>query len=358
MTNKIMRWVLFIGLLCTVIVTMTAQTAADLYQQALIQEQAVGDIDQAIKLFEQSAKVAGSDSSLAAKALLGAGRSYEQLGSPRACAAYQQIVRTYSSEREQVAIARERLAALSMNCVSGQETMPAALNDAQFRQLISDLSESIDPTHYRGPDNYISNELAYPTVFPALSLGVKPGGIYIGTAPEQNFSYIAAIQPRMAFIVDIRRENLFVHLIYKVLFENSTDRADFLSHLFSRLRPEGLDSSSSAQALFDAYEGAPQRSALATANRDLIEDGLIKKHGFKFSVDELELIDGIISRFVLYGPAITWSPGTPPPGIHYPTLKELMTATYPAGESGAKNWSYLASEHGTSALSRRLRKRT
>ena len=65
--------------------------------------------------------------------------------------------------------------------------------------------------------------------------------MYVGVGPEQNFTYIAALKPTMAFIVDIRRGNFDLHLIYKALFELSADRAEFVSRLFSRPRPDGPD---------------------------------------------------------------------------------------------------------------------
>ena len=61
----------------------------------------------------------------------------------------------------------------------------------------------------------------------------------MGVGPEQNFTYIAVTRPAIAFIVDIRRGNLDLHLMYKALFELSADRADFVSRLFSRKRPAG-----------------------------------------------------------------------------------------------------------------------
>ena len=84
-------------------------------------------------------------------------------------------------------------------------------------------------------------------VIPALTRIVKPGRVYLGVGPEQNFTYIAAIQPAMAFIIDIRRGNLQLHLMYKALFEMSVDRADFVSRLFSLKRPAGLDRKSTVQ---------------------------------------------------------------------------------------------------------------
>ena len=67
------------------------------------------------------------------------------------------------------------------------------------------------------------------TVAAALSERAKPGGVYLGVGPEQNFTYIAAIRPKIAFITDIRRGNLQLHLMYKALFELSADRAEFVS---------------------------------------------------------------------------------------------------------------------------------
>ena len=55
-----------------------------------------------------------------------------------------------------------------------------------------------------------------------------------GVGPEQNLTYIAEIRPHMAFVVDIRRQNMLLHLIYKALFDLSDDRAEFLSRLLSK----------------------------------------------------------------------------------------------------------------------------
>ena len=67
----------------------------------------------------------------------------------------------------------------------------------------------------------------------------RPGGVYLGVGPEQNFTYIAALKPKMVFITDIRRGNLHMQLMYKALFELSADRAEFVSRLFTKKRPGG-----------------------------------------------------------------------------------------------------------------------
>ena len=129
-------------------------------------------------------------------------------------------------------------------CRSNRSTLPAQLTDEEFWRLAADLS---DPAgEFPHSDNLVSNETQY--VHTMQSLGAM-GGVYIGVGPEQNFSFIAHLRPAMAFIVDIRAGNRGLHLLYKALFESAGDRADFVSRLFSRRRPVGLDASISAHEL-------------------------------------------------------------------------------------------------------------
>ena len=109
---------------------------------------------------------------------------------------------------------------------------------AEFWKLIDEFSE---PNGNFRSDNLLSNEIWFQTIIPELVTLVKPGAVYLGVGPEQNFSYIAALKPRVVFIVDIRRGNLHTQLMYKALFELARDRADFVSMLFARKRPEGLE---------------------------------------------------------------------------------------------------------------------
>ena len=65
-------------------------------------------------------------------------------------------------------------------------------------------------------------------MLPPLVQKARQNRVYVGVGPEQNFTYIVALKPKMAFIVDVRRGNFDFHLIYKALFELSADRADFV----------------------------------------------------------------------------------------------------------------------------------
>src|SRR5688572_8054119 len=94
--------------------------------------------------------------------------------------------------------------------------LPAALTDDQFRNAMAAWSEPAGEFVHAG--NLVSNETHFPDMIRLLG---STGGVYIGVGPEQNFSYIAGLRPEIAFIVDIRKENRDLHLLYKALFEVS-----------------------------------------------------------------------------------------------------------------------------------------
>ena len=106
--------------------------------------------------------------------------------------------------------------------------VPSHLSNQEFWRLVTELSE---PGGSFRSENLLSNELRLQYVIPDLVRTAPRGRAYIGVGPEQNFTYIAALQPSIAFIVDIRRGNLQLQLMYKALFELSADRAEFVSWL-------------------------------------------------------------------------------------------------------------------------------
>src|SRR5512136_636160 len=105
------------------------------------------------------------------------------------------------------------------------------LSAAEYSRLIRDLSEE---GGYFFSDNFTSNEDSYLTVVDKLKeLGVS-GGAYVGVGPEQNFTYIAKVRPRIAFIVDIRRQAMIQHLMFKAIFQLAPTRVEFLAILLSK----------------------------------------------------------------------------------------------------------------------------
>src|SRR5690606_29522322 len=129
--------------------------------------------------------------------------------------------------------------------------LPAQLSDAEFWKLASDISEP--GGYFRIVDNFTSNEREVGQLYSMLRARGTNGGVYLGVGPEQNFTYIAAIRPSMAFIIDIRRQAVMQHLMFKAMFELSNDRADFIAMLFGKPRPAGIDSTTSIQAIWDAF---------------------------------------------------------------------------------------------------------
>ncbi|MEO7358784.1 MAG: hypothetical protein ABI120_00545, partial [Gemmatimonadaceae bacterium] len=162
--------------------------------------------------------------------------------------------------------------------------IPDRLADSTFWRMINEFSE---PSGYFTSENFVSNETAWQQVIPPLLTSIKPGGVYLGVGPEQNFTYIVAFKPKIAFIVDIRRQNLLQHMWYKAVIEMSNDRVDFLSRLFGRARPDGLDTTATGDALITAFERAPADSVLFKRTFELVRDLLVKQKGFKLSAEDL-----------------------------------------------------------------------
>jgi len=217
------------------------------------------------------------------------------------------------------------------------DTLPRELSDEAFWRLTSDYSEESGSFRFE----YMSNEQEFQVVIPRLLQNRKPGGVYVGVGPEQNYTYIAALQPKMAFLVDIRRDNMLEHLIYKAVFEMSANRADFLSRLFSRKLPAGLTEKTTARAMFQAFRTAPSDRTLFQQNLQAIKDHLVSEHKFRLSLDDVSRIDYIYRTF--FEAADTGSAfSTFGQNVYFnnASYADLMTATDGQGESR----SYLATE--------------
>ena len=108
------------------------------------------------------------------------------------------------------------------------------ISNKRFVALVERLSEE---SGFFDSDNLVSNEASYLQIFGKLDQFGDRKGIYLGVGPDQNFSYIAKLRPRLAILIDIRRRNLLYHLMFKGLFEMSHNRAEFLCNLFSKPLP-------------------------------------------------------------------------------------------------------------------------
>jgi hypothetical protein len=215
-----------------------------------------------------------------------------------------------------------------------RSTIPSSLSDADFWGLIDRLSEP--PGTFTLSDNLVSNEPHYAERIRTLR---STGGAYIGVGPEQNFSYIAALQPAMAFVIDIRRENRNLHLLYKALFELSNDRVEFVSRLFSRPRPAGLVGTASVASLFEQYESAAPSQELYAKTLQEIRTRLLVTRHLPLSATDLADIDRALGAFYRNGPEIHFW-GSRTEDVTPISYRLLMTATDMYG----RNRSYLADE--------------
>ncbi len=229
--------------------------------------------------------------------------------------------------------------AISLPLGAADWTLPTRLGDEEYWQIVTDFSERAGTFQ---SDNLLSNERWLQHVIPDLVARARPNRVYVGVGPEQNFTYIAALKPAMAFIVDIRRGNLDLHLMYKALFELSADRAEFVSRLFCRPRPGGLTASSSVEEIFAAFEKVESSDTLYSRNMRAIVNHLTKTHKFLLSSADILRLQHIFNAIYVYGPGIQYST-TQSAGrrlTREPTYASLMAAS----DLGGFQHSYLASE--------------
>jgi len=224
------------------------------------------------------------------------------------------------------------------------ELIPSQLSDEAFWNMVTEFSE---PNRYFRADNFVSNETTFQYVIRELKK-VTPGGVYLGVGPDQNFTYVVAMRPKIAIIFDIRRQNMLQHLMYKALIEMSSDRADFISRLFSRKRPEGLELNSSASQLFLMFENVPTDREFFLENLQAIKKQLEQRHGFKLSAEDEGILEYIYRAFFAGGPDLTYN-GVGGGGFgrgRMPSYADLMQMTDGEGQ----NRSYLGSEENFKIL--------
>ena len=218
----------------------------------------------------------------------------------------------------------------------GAAGLPTRLTDQEFWALSQESSEP--GGYFRSADitNLTSNETEMQHVIPDLIARVKPDSVYLGVGPEQNFTYIAALRPKMAVIFDIRRGNLNLHLMYKAIFELSKDRADFVSMLFSKPRPSGLGAAAGALELFRAFASSETSHALYEKNLAAIRTLLTKTRGLPLAPADLNALETVYQAFYASGFYVRPSP----------SYADLMAGT----DANGVLRSYLASEANFAVL--------
>ena len=227
--------------------------------------------------------------------------------------------------------------------VAGQGTasrrnVPDRLTSAEFARMIESFSE---PSGYFDTDNLISNETSYLHVVDGLRELSVTGGVYLGVGPGQNFSYIARIRPRIAFIIDIRRDNLLQHLLYKALFAVSSTRVEYLCLLTGRPAPDDPEQWQE-RSIDDLVSYVDEQSAdedyVARARSAITER--IMTFGLTMTETDVATIAGFHQAFVDAGLSLRFRSYNRPPRPEYPTMRQLLLETDRAGNQA----NYLADE--------------
>jgi Tol biopolymer transport system component len=122
-----MKSIILIAGLTFGLAALAAETGVELYQKAVTQEKANGNLEEAIKLYQRVAKEFASDRALAAKALMAAAHCYELQGQSKqdkAIELYNQVARQYKDQVQPAATANAKLAALQQANLAAEPAAP------------------------------------------------------------------------------------------------------------------------------------------------------------------------------------------------------------------------------------------
>jgi hypothetical protein len=214
----------------------------------------------------------------------------------------------------------------------------AQTTDTSFAALVARLSE---PGGYFDSDNIITNEASYLHVAGQLEKVRVHGGVYLGVGPDQNFSYIALIKPQIALLVDVRRDNLLEHLLFKSLFMVARNRAEYLCLLLGRPVPRDVEAwnRKPVSELLAYIARTPMSdSALAVTKKQSNER--IASWGIPLDARDRQMIDRYRAEFASSGLDTRYSSLGRNNRMGYPSFGELIAATDRKG----KQIGYLADE--------------
>src|SRR5262245_57265864 len=226
----------------------------------------------------------------------------------------------------------------SATAYSAAQAAAPGLSDSAFAALAARISE---PGGYFDSDNLISNESSYLHVLGGMRrIGVN-GGAYVGVGPDQNFSYMAQVHPRIAFMIDIRRDNLLQHLMFKALFEMSRNRVEYLALLTGRPVPNDVTkwNKRNITEIVDFIDsGTPDPDQFETT-RTVVRTK-VRRYGIPVTPGELETIGRIQQAFFDSGLDLKFTSLGRAPRDYYPNLRKLLLERDLTG----KQLNYLASE--------------
>lgn len=236
------------------------------------------------------------------------------------------------------------LAALALPLAAGcDRARTAAAADARqpadttFAGTVARLSE---PGGFFDTDNLVTNETSYLHVLPALARHAGTGGAYVGVGPEQSFSYVAELRPEVAFVIDVRRDNLLQHLWYRAHFELAENRAAFLLRLAGRAVPRDVAAFTGRplDAVLALADSAPPDPAPAATRERVL--ARVRTYGVPLDAADERTIGRIHDTFAREGLGLRFTSHGRAPRAHYPALREIVAAV----DRGGTPASWLATE--------------
>ena len=218
------------------------------------------------------------------------------------------------------------------------QSAPLVGNQADFAQLSQRLSERAG---YFGSDNLVSNELSYQHVLGKLAEMELRGGVYLGVGPDQNYTYIAQIQPRLAIMVDVRRDAMLQHLLFKALFMMSRSRVEYLSLLFGRPLPKESRQwqDRPIRDLVDYFDRTPLDPKVAEKTLQEVRKRLTGL-GLALSPRDFETIQEIYGAFSNDCLEVRYTIRDRPTGRFFPAYRDILLEKDLAGQ----HRNYLATE--------------
>ncbi len=230
--------------------------------------------------------------------------------------------------------------ALWLVAVPALAQQKVALGDRRedFAQLVAKLSERAG---YFGSDNLVSNELSYQHVLGTMEEMNLSGGVYLGVGPDQNYTYVAQIKPKLAIMLDIRRDALLQHVMFKALFMMSRSRIEYMSNLFARPLPKDYKKWNDRQIrdLVDYFDRTPLDQKMA----DKLKADLHKKiesFGLGLNQRDWETIDEIYQAFYTDCMEVRYTIRDRPTGRFFPAYRDILLEKDLKG----RQRNYLASE--------------
>lgn len=229
-------------------------------------------------------------------------------------------------------------AGLARGAATRVDQVATVRGDTSFAGTVARLSES---PGYFDSDNLISNETSYLHAVSRLRADRVRGGAYVGVGPDQGFSYIAAIRPSVAFMIDIRRDNLLMHLMFKALFARSQNRLEYLARWTGRaVPPDAADwNGRPIEAILARLDSIPPDTRQAAAEGDAIL-ATVQSYGVPLGPADTATIRRFHQEFARQGLDLRFTSTGRAPRYYYPTLRQLILETDLEGRQAG----YLARE--------------